>query len=122
MNTATPTTIDEYIALFPAEVQALLEQVRQTIRETAPEAEEAISYGMPAFRLNGPLVYFAGFKNHIGFYPTPVGLAAFQKDLAPFKTGKGSVQFPIQEALPLELIRKIVAYRLQLVQSKVKKK
>ena len=107
-------TIDDYIANFPKDVQLLLQTLRRTIQAEAPEAEEAISYQMPAFRLYGKnLVYFAAAKNHIGFYPTPSGVAAFQKELAGFKTAKGSIQFPMDQPLPLPLIRKIVKFRVQ---------
>ncbi len=108
------TTIDEYIQTFPPEVQARLQKVRQTIRKAAPQAAEAISYQMPAFKLHGKnLAYFAGYKRHIGFYPVPSGVAAFKKELAPFVQGKGSVQFPLDRPLPYELVRRIVAYRLK---------
>jgi uncharacterized protein YdhG (YjbR/CyaY superfamily) len=107
-------TIDEYIATFPKEVQDVLEKIRSAIRESAPEAEEAISYGIPAFRLNGSRgsVYFAGWKNHIGFYPTPSGIEALKKELAPFKQEKGSVQFPLDKPIPYDLVKKIVRYRV----------
>jgi uncharacterized protein YdhG (YjbR/CyaY superfamily) len=107
-------TIDEYIATFLKEVQDVLEKIRSAIRESAPEAEEAISYGIPAFRLNGSRdsVYFAGWKNHIGFYPTPSGIEAFKKELAPFKQEKGSVQFPLDKPIPYDLVKKIVRYRV----------
>ena len=106
-------TIDEYIDTFPADVQSILNELRQTIKEAAPEAEETISYQMPTFTLNGNLVHFAVFKNHIGFYPTPTGIEAFQEELSPYKGAKGSVQFPIDQPLPLPLIRKIVKYRVK---------
>ena len=108
-----PQTIDAYISGFPEEVQAILEQIRRTIHETAPEATEAISYGMPTFKLNGNLVHFGAFKSHIGFYPVPSGMAAFQDDLAAYKQGKGSVQFPLNKPMPLDLIRRIVEFRVQ---------
>ncbi len=111
-NQAVPTTIDEYIAGFPAEVQALLQEMRTTIRATAPEATEAISYRMPTFKLHGILVHFAAFKNHIGFYPVPSGLEAFKEELAAYKGGKGSVQFPLDQPLPLALVEKIVRFRV----------
>ncbi len=111
-NQAVPTTIDEYIAGFPAEVQALLQEMRATIRATAPEATEAISYRMPTFKLHGILVHFAAFKNHIGFYPVPSGLEAFKEELAAYKGGKGSVQFPLDQPLPLALVEKIVRFRV----------
>ncbi len=106
-------TIDEYIDTFPDDVKRILNQLRQIIHEAAPEAEETISYQMPTFTLHGNLVHFAAFKNHIGFYPTPTGIESFQKELAPYKGAKGSVQFPIDRPLPLALIRKIVKYRVQ---------
>ncbi len=108
-----PQTIDEYIAGFPPDVQAILQQVRATIKEAAPGAEETIKYRMPTFLLNGNLVYFAGFKNHIGFYPIPTGIEKFQKELSKYKTAKGSVQFPLDQPMPLGLIRKIVKFRVK---------
>jgi uncharacterized protein YdhG (YjbR/CyaY superfamily) len=106
-------TVDEYIAEFPKEVQDVLERIRSTIRESAPKAEEAISYGIPAFILNGRgLVYFAAWKNHIGFYPTPSGIEAFKKELAPFKQEKGSVRFPFDKPISISLVKKIVRYRV----------
>ena len=107
-------TIDEYIKTFPKDVQAILEKMRQTIRKAAPEAVETISYQMPTFKLNGRgLVYFAGFKNHVGFYPIPSGIAAFEKELSPYKQGKGSVQFPLDKPVPYDLVRKIVIFRMK---------
>jgi len=105
--------IDEYIETFPQEVQEKLQKVRQTIHEAAPEAEEAISYQMPTFKLNGNLVHFAGYEHHIGFYPVPTGMEAFKKELSQYKTGKGSVQFPLDQPLPLDLIRRIVEFRVK---------
>lgn len=113
------TTIDEYIKTFPKDVQNILEQIKKTIKETAPEAEEAISYQIPTFKLNGNLVHFAAFKNHIGFYPTPSGQKAFEKELSVYKNGKGSVQFPLDKPMPLRLIKSIVNYRVK--ESKVTK-
>jgi uncharacterized protein YdhG (YjbR/CyaY superfamily) len=110
---SAPQTIDDYIAGYPADVQAILQQIRQTIHETAPEATEAISYGMPTFKLNGNLVHFGAFKNHIGFYPVPSGMEAFKDELAAYKQGKGSVQFPLDKPMPLDLIRRIVEFRVQ---------
>jgi uncharacterized protein YdhG (YjbR/CyaY superfamily) len=107
-----PTNIDEYIAQFPKDVQEILQELRATIRAAAPEAEEAISYQMPTFKLKGYLVYFAAHKNHIGFYPAPRGIEAFKEELSVYKGGKGTVQFPIDKPLPLELISKIVRYRV----------
>ncbi len=107
-----PKNIDEYIAAFPENIQVMLAELRATIQAAAPAAEEKISYQMPTFALNGNLVHFAAFKNHIGLYPAPTGLEAFQEELSVYKTGKGSVQFPIDQPLPLDLIRKIVQYRV----------
>lgn len=106
-------SIDEYIADFPAHIQILLTQMRTTIQEASPEATEKISYAMPTFDLGGNLVHFAAFKNHIGFYPSSSGIAAFQDEISGFKSSKGAVQFPIGEALPLDLVKKIVVFRTQ---------
>ena len=107
-------TIDEYIKSAPPHVRPTLEKLRQTVREAAPEATESISYGMPAFKLNGKaLVYFAAFPKHIGFYPIPSGIERFKKDLAPYKQGRGSVQFPLDKPMPYELVKKIVEFRVQ---------
>jgi uncharacterized protein YdhG (YjbR/CyaY superfamily) len=115
-NRPTAMTIDEYIADFPPEVQARLEEIRTLIRSLAPDATESISYAIPTFDLNGKhLVHFAAFKHHIGFYPTPNGLEAFTEELSHYKGGKGSAQFPLDEPLPTELIRRIVEYRVQQV-------
>ncbi|PZR19544.1 MAG: hypothetical protein DI539_13705 [Flavobacterium psychrophilum] len=108
-----PKNIDEYISGFEPEVQQLLQQVRNTIQAAAPEATEAISYGLPTFKLQGNLVHFAAFNNHIGFYALPSGNEAFQKELSQYKTGKGSIQFPFDNPLPLELITKIVKFRVE---------
>ena len=104
-------TIDEYIATFPQDIQKILEEVRAVVKTAAPEAEEKISYQMPTFFLNGNLVHFATFKKHIGFYPTPSGTEAFQKELSTYKGAKGSVQFPLDEPMPLKLISRIVKFR-----------
>ena len=106
-------TMDEYINTFPEGVQRILNELRQTIKEVAPEAEETINYGIPTFTLNGNLVHFAAFENHIGFYPAPSGMEAFKNELSSYKGAKGSVQFPIDQALPLPLIRKIVEFRVK---------
>ena len=111
MNTVI-NTIDEYISSFPKEIQTLLEQVRETIHKAAPEAEEAIKYAMPTFILNGNLVHFAAFKHHIGFYPVPSGIEAFKKELSSYKGAKGSVQFPLDKPMPLDLISRIVEFRV----------
>jgi uncharacterized protein YdhG (YjbR/CyaY superfamily) len=105
--------MDEYISTFSESVQRILNELRQTIKEAAPEAEETINYGIPTFTLNGNLVHFAAFENHIGFYPTPSGMEAFKKELSSYKGAKGSVRFPIDQALPLPLIRRIVEFRVK---------
>src|SRR3989449_10486746 len=112
-------TIDEYIKASPKDVQGLLQKLRLTIRKAAPEAVETISYQMPTFKLNGKgLVYFAVFKNHIGFYPIPSGIEAFKKELSPYKQGKGSVQFPIDQPIPYDLVRRIVTFRVTKISGK----
>ncbi|GEO11284.1 iron chaperone [Segetibacter aerophilus] len=105
--------VDTYIASFPGETRKLLEQVRATIKQAAPEAEEVISYQIPAYKFHGMLVYFAAYEKHIGFYPTPSGIAAFKEELAVFKSAKGSVQFPLDKPLPLDLITEIVTFRVR---------
>ena len=105
-------SIDEYIATFPAEIQKILGELRETIKAAAPEAEEKISYQMPTFALKGNLVHFAAYKNHIGFYPTPSGIEAFKDELSVYEGAKGSIRFPIEKPLPLELIKKIVKFRV----------
>lgn len=111
-NTTAPTTIDQYIATYPTEVQALLTTMRETIQAAAPSATEKISYGMPTFYLNGNLVHFAAYKHHIGFYPAPSGLKAFESEINQYKNSKGAVQFPIDKPLPLDLVDGIVRYRV----------
>jgi uncharacterized protein YdhG (YjbR/CyaY superfamily) len=107
-------SIDEYIAGFPEETQTLLQELRELIRATAPDATETISYAIPTFDLNGRhLVHFAGYERHIGFYPVPSGMEAFKDELKPYKQGKGSVQFPLDEPLPTDLIRRIVVFRVE---------
>ena len=106
------TSIDAYIATFPDEIQKILQEIRATIKAAAPEAEEKISYQMPTFFLQGNLVHFAAFKHHIGFYPAPTGIEAFARDLAQYKGAKGSVQFPLDQPMPLDLITRIVKYRV----------
>lgn len=105
--------VSSYIASCPVTVQEVLEKLRSTIQEAVPEAEETISYKMPAFKYYGMLVYFAAYKNHIGFYATPTGHKEFEKELAPYKQGKGSVQFPLNQPLPFSLVAKIVKFRAQ---------
>jgi uncharacterized protein YdhG (YjbR/CyaY superfamily) len=112
-NKKTPENIDEYIANFPKKVQTILQELRETIRVAAPEAEEVISYQMPTFRLKGNLVHFAAYKNHIGFYPTPSGIENFKEELSAYEGAKGSVKFPINQPLPLDTITKIVKFRVQ---------
>lgn len=112
LNKPIAKTIDEYIADHPKDVQKLLAQVRNTVKASAPGAVEKISYGIPTFTLNGNLVHFGAYKNHIGFYATPTGHEAFKKELSAYKQGKGSVQFPIDQPLPLDLISKIVQFRV----------
>lgn len=118
----TPKDIDEYIRLFPDDIQALLQSLRQTIREAAPDAKETISYQMPAFKQNGILVYFAAFKKHIGFYPTSSGIEAFREELSAYEGSKGTVRFPIDKPLPLDLVRDIVKFRVQETLEKQRKK
>ncbi len=113
MDTSDLKSIDEYIAGFPADVQAKLQEMRRVIKEEAPDAVEAIAYGMPTFRLNGNLVHFAAFQKHLGFYPTPAGIDEFKADLAPYQTSKGAVQFPLDKPLPFDLMRRIVRFRVR---------
>lgn len=108
-----PSNIDEYIFPFPSETQKKLEQIRQLIQKIAPKAKEVISYGMPAFKLNSVIVYFAGYKHHIGFYPTSTGIKNFEKEFAKYKWSKGAVQFPLDEPLPVALITKIVKFKIK---------
>ena len=108
-----PRTVDEYIAGFPLEVQTILLKLRKVVRDAAPEATEKISYQMPTYFLNGNLVHFAAFKNHIGFYPTPSAVAGFSAELAGFKNAKGSIQFPIDQPLPYSLIERMVRFRVE---------
>jgi uncharacterized protein YdhG (YjbR/CyaY superfamily) len=120
-----PANFEMYFAAFPSETQLLLEELRATIKKTAPEAEEIISYGMPAFKLNKRiLVYFAGYKNHIGFYPGATGIEAFKNEISAYKWAKGTVQFPLDRPLPLELITKMINFKVieNTQRSKSKKK
>jgi uncharacterized protein YdhG (YjbR/CyaY superfamily) len=106
-------SVDDYIKSFPEDIQELLKQIRAVIKLAAPEAEEGISYGMPAYKTYGrPLVYFAGFSKHIGFYATPTGHSAFSEELSKYRQGKGSVQFPLDKPLPLDLISQITEFRV----------
>jgi uncharacterized protein YdhG (YjbR/CyaY superfamily) len=113
MKTEKYGTIDEYIRTFPEDIREILTRIRQTVRESAPDAVEAISYRMPTFKLNGNLVYFAAFKHHIGFYPTPSAIVKYAKELAKYAKAKGSIQFPLDQPIPYALITKIVKSRVK---------
>jgi uncharacterized protein YdhG (YjbR/CyaY superfamily) len=119
-----PTTknIDEYIAGFPPNVQKILERIRKTIKKVAPEAEEAMKYGIPTFTLNGNLVHFGGYKEHIGFYPDPRGIDELKKELAPYQAGKGTLKFSLDKPIPYDLITKVVKLRVEQNLKKVKAK
>lgn len=117
----TPKSFDDYLDRFPKDVQQLLQKMRLTVKKAAPQAKEKISYGIPSFTLNGMLVWFAAFKNHIGFYPRISAIAAFKKELSAYKGAKGSVQFPFDRPLPLALISRIVKFRVKENLSKAKK-
>jgi uncharacterized protein YdhG (YjbR/CyaY superfamily) len=106
-------TVDEYLSALPQHARAVLASLRQTIRQAAPQAEEVISYNMPAFRWNGILVWYAAFKKHVGLYPKASAIAAFQSELAPYKTSKGAIQFPIDQPIPAGLVKKIVKFRIE---------
>lgn len=106
-------TIDEYIAGFPKEVQTILKRIRTTVQKAAPDAEETINYGIPTFTLKGNLVHFAGFKSHIGFYPTPSGIVKFKKELSAYEGAKGSVKFPLDQPIPYGLIARITKFRVK---------
>ena len=112
MRGSKPETIDDYISGFPKDVQKKLREMQATIGKAAPKATEAIKYAMPTFVLYGNLVHFAGYQNHIGFYPAPSGIEVFKKELAAYKTSKGAIQFPLDKPLPLSLISKIVKFRV----------
>lgn len=124
MKRTQAVTIDEYIAGFPKDTQKMLQAMRAVIRKAAPEAEETIKYAIPTFVLNGNLVHFGGFKNHIGFYPARTGIEAFKKELSMYKGAKGSIQFPLDKPLPLALISKIAKFRVKknLEKARAKKK
>lgn len=113
MKNKIPENVDAYIASFDAHQQEAMQQIRAIILQSAPDCEETISYAMPAYKYYGILIYFAAYKNHIGFYATPTGHAKFEKQLSKYKQGKGSVQFPLNEPMPLKLIEKIVIYRIK---------
>ena len=122
----TSKEIDKHIAGFPKDVQVVLQKLRKTIRKAAPNAQETINYGIPTFTLEGNLVHFAGFKSHIGFYPTPSGIEKFKKELSAYEGAKGSVKFPLDKPIPYELISRIVLFRvkekLERAEAKGKKK
>jgi len=111
-TSATYSSIDEYIATFPEDIQKKLQDIRATIKAAAPEAQEKISYQLPTYFLQGNLVHFAAFKNHIGFFPVPSGMEAFKDELSAYETSKGGVRFPLNQPLPLELINRIVKFRV----------
>lgn len=115
-------SVDDYINGFPPNVQKILNEIKQAIKKAAPNAEEAISYQIPTFKLNGNLVHFAVFKNHIGFYPGSKAINEFKKEIAAYKSSKGAVQFPLEKPMPLSLIKKIVDYRVKVNSQKVKAK
>lgn len=115
-------SVDEYLSLFPEATKLVLQQMRDAIKKAAPQAEEVISYNMPAYKLNGILVYFAGYANHIGFYPTASGTEAFKQEFSKYKNSKGAVQFPIDKPLPIALIVKVVKFRIDQTQQKQKNK
>lgn len=116
-------SIDQYIARFPANIQSILEELRRTIQETAPTAQEAIAYGIPTFRFKGNLVHFAAYQNHIGFYPGgPSAIVAFSKELSNYEQSKGTIRFPINDPIPIELVKKIVKFRVKENESKKKKR
>ena len=121
-NKTTPKDIDEYIAGFPKDIQTILQKIRQTVKKAAPDASEKISYQMPTFYLNGNLVHFAAFKHHIGFYPTPSGTEKFKKEISGYQAAKGSIQFPLDQPIPYDLIRQIVEFRVKENSAKTKKK
>lgn len=117
-GSAAPATIDDYISAFPADVRKILQEVRTTIRKAAPDAIEAMKYGIPTFVLGENLVHFGGFKTHVGFYPAPSAIEAFKKELSTYEGAKGSVKFPLDSRMPLPLITRIVKFRVQEVRQK----
>lgn len=113
MNDSKPATIDEYISGFPDDIQRLLQDIRAVIKMAAPDAQETIKYAIPTFTLNGNLIHFAAFKHHIGLYPAPAGIEAFKTELSGYKGAKGSIQFPLDQPMPLDLISRIVHFRVK---------
>ncbi len=122
MQTKTPKDIDEYIDGFPKDVQKILNKIRSTIEKAAPKAEEAISYQIPTFRLNGNLIHFAAYKNHIGLYPAPRAVEKFKKELERYGSSKGTIKFPLDEPIPYDLITKLVEFRVKQNSEKAKSK
>ncbi len=122
MEPATSKSVDEYISGFPPDIKEKLETIRKAIKESAPDAEETISYRMPAFKQNGVLVYFAAFKDHIGFFPTASGIEAFKHELSGYKWSKGTIQFPMDKPLPVDLVKRIVKFRVAENAKKAKNK
>jgi len=122
MIATTSDTVDGYISGFPKDTQDILQQIRATIKSAAPDSTELIKYGIPTFVLHGNLVHFGGYKNHIGFYPAPSGMTPFEYELEPYKTGKGTLQFPLNKPLPLDLILRIVKFRVEQNMEKAQKK
>ena len=115
-------TVDQYLSAFPSSTKVLLKKIRETVKEVAPQAEELISYNMPGFRWNGMLVWYAAYKQHIGFYPTPSAIKTFAQELSQFKTSKGAIQFPIDKPIPASLVKKIVKFRMKQNLDKLKAK
>lgn len=120
MKKNSPSSIDEYIKLYPADVQKMLEGIRETIKKVVPEASEKISYQIPTFYLNGNLVHFAAFADHVSFFPTGAGVEAFKDELRSYKTAKGTIQFPIDKPIPLDLISRITKFRVEQNRKKTK--
>lgn len=121
-NESAAREVDDFIARYPADVQEILQKIRGIIREAAPDAQEKLNYGIPTFTLNGNLVHYSALKNHIGFYPTPSGVEKFKKQLSNYSGAKGSVQFPLDQPIPYELIRSITEFRVKEQRAKNKKK
>ncbi|MBN1598708.1 MAG: DUF1801 domain-containing protein [Bacteroidales bacterium] len=107
-----PETVESYISGFPEDIQKILKEIRATIKKAAPEAEESMSYQIPTYKQNGVLAYFAAYKKHIGFYPTPSGIEAFKEELSVYEYAKGSVKFPLDKPIPLDLIAEIIKFRI----------
>ncbi len=123
-SNTTFKTVDDYLSTLPTQTKSILKELRKTIKEAAPQAEELISYNMPAFKLNGMLVWYAAYKTHIGFYPAPAAIKVFKDELTGYKTSKGAIQFPVEKTIPATLIKKIVKFRINenLTKQKLKEK